>query len=212
MKKALMPSGLNARTIPLGIGRGIRLDLDFATETRLFLGMYEVELNRHLKRICQPGTTTFDVGGQYGYDALVFAKLTGAPVFSFECDRRSFERLTRTVTLNPRLAPLVEPVQAMVGTGRNGTISVDDYAASTVMPDFIKVDVEGAEVDVLRGATNTLADNHPALVVEVHSADLEQACGRLLVEHGYGPRVVNQRRFLSDYRPTDEVNRWLVAI
>jgi len=187
------------------------MDVDFATETRLYLGMYEVELNRHLRRICQPGTTTFDVGGQYGYDGLVFAKLTEARVVSFECDASSFERLTRTVKLNPRLAPLVEPVQAMVGTGRDGTVSIDEYTARKFTPGFIKVDVEGAELDVLRGARGTLANRHPALIVEVHSASLEQHCGRLLVEHGYRPRIVNQRSFLSDHRPTDQVNRWLVA-
>jgi hypothetical protein len=187
------------------------MDIDFARETRLYLGIYEVELNRHLWRICLPGTKTFDVGAQYGYDALVFAKMTGTRVVSFECDAGIFGRMTHTIQLNPKLAPLVEPVQAMVGSGRDGTVSIDEHSAKTFTPDFIKIDVEGAELDVLRGAANVLATRRPALVVEVHSAHLEQQCGRLLVEYGYHPVIVNQRRLLADYRPTDEVNRWLVA-
>lgn len=211
LKSALMPSGLQVRTLPMGIGRGIRMDIDFSHETRLYLGLYEIELNRHLVRICQPGVKTFDVGGQYGYDALIFAKLTGAQVVSFECDDAAFDRLGRTVDLNPTLGPLVRPIRAAVGTGRDGSISIDEYCADSFVPDFIKVDVEGAEFDVLRGAASTLVTRHPALVVEVHSAHLEERCGMLLLEHGYRPRVISQRRLWPDFRPTDEVNRWLVA-
>lgn len=211
LKKATLPAGLKARTIPVGVARGIRMDIDFAHETRLYLGIYEIELNRHLARICTRGTKTFDVGAQYGYDALVAAKMSSATVVAFECDLSVFERLSHTIQLNPTLSPLIEPVNAMVGTGRDGTVTIDEYSAKTLVPDFIKIDVEGAELDVIRGATNVLATRHPALVVEVHSADLEQQCGQLLVEYGYRPLVVNQRRVLPDYRPTDDVNRWLVA-
>jgi hypothetical protein len=48
-------------------------------------------------------------------------------------------------------------------------------------------------------------------VVEVHSTELERACGRLLVELGYRPVIVNPRRVLPDYRPGLALNRWLVA-
>ena len=38
-------------------------------------------------------------------------------------------------------------------------------------PDAIKVDVEGNELAVLRGAADTIADARPLLVIEVHGAD-----------------------------------------
>jgi hypothetical protein len=34
-------------------------------------------------------------------------------------------------------------------------------------PDLIKIDVEGAEIAVLRGASNLLRERHPTLIVEV---------------------------------------------
>ncbi len=52
----------------MGIGRGLRMEIDFRRgQTRLYLGLYEVELNGHLRELCRPGYRSFDVGGQLGY-------------------------------------------------------------------------------------------------------------------------------------------------
>lgn len=67
-------------------------------------------------------------------------------------------------------------------------------------------------MDVLRSAERLLTARRPAMIVEVHSAELERECGELLVDHGYGMTIVNQRKLAPDYRPTRELNRWLVAI
>ena len=42
---------------------------------------------------------------------------------------------------------------------------------------FIKMDVEGAEPQVLRGAARLLADDRPAILSELHPAQLERASG-----------------------------------
>lgn len=52
-------------------------------------------------------------------------------------------------------------------------------------PDLIKIDVEGAEVDVLKGARNVMAKHHPILLIEVHSLELGQECHTLLDAAGY---------------------------
>jgi FkbM family methyltransferase len=50
-------------------------------------------------------------------------------------------------------------------------IALDDYARlHDCVPDFVKVDVEGAEAEVLRGATAIARDHGPLFVVEVHHA------------------------------------------
>lgn len=49
------------------------------------------------------------------------------------------------------------------------TITLDNFCLEAgVRPDLIKIDVEGAELLVLRGAVSTLAESHPALIVAVH--------------------------------------------
>lgn len=50
---------------------------------------------------------------------------------------------------------------------------------------FMKVDVEGAEVMVLRGATKFLATRHPLLMVECHTAENYEAAVASLRRLGY---------------------------
>jgi FkbM family methyltransferase len=67
------------------------------------------------------------------------------------------------------------------------TIRLDDVIEDQV--DFIKMDVEGAEIEVLKGAMQILEVCHPAIVMEVHPIKpLEEWWGRLmdvLVPLGY---------------------------
>ena len=47
-------------------------------------------------------------------------------------------------------------------------ISIDKYIANTgAQPDFIKIDAENAEYDILKGMSNTLSDIRPAITLEV---------------------------------------------
>lgn len=49
-------------------------------------------------------------------------------------------------------------------------LALDDYARFTgKQPDFIKIDVEGAEAQVLNGMQSILANFHPLVAVEIHS-------------------------------------------
>ena len=48
-------------------------------------------------------------------------------------------------------------------------VSLDDFTRSAPAPDLIKCDVEGAEVEVFRGARRLLAEKRPAILCEIHS-------------------------------------------
>jgi len=52
------------------------------------------------------------------------------------------------------------------------TITVDQYVADTgILPNVLKIDVEGFEFDVLQGAADTLA-TRPKIFLEIHTAEL----------------------------------------
>lgn len=55
-------------------------------------------------------------------------------------------------------------------------VSLDDViAAGAPVPDVMKLDVEGAEGDVLRGASALLAEHRPIIVCELHDTNEEVA-------------------------------------
>jgi FkbM family methyltransferase len=57
-------------------------------------------------------------------------------------------------------------------------------------PDIVKIDVEGAEYDVLAGAADTLRRWQPTVLLEAHSAPLEEECARALRDLAYRVRRI----------------------
>jgi len=65
--------------------------------------------------------------------------------------------------------------------------SLDSLLADNVfsLPSLVKIDVEGAEADVLAGATKLLAGGSPILFIEAHSPALEKKCKDILRKANY---------------------------
>jgi len=154
---------------------------------------------RAFRDAVRPGATALDVGANLGAYSLLLGLWTGPEgrVFAFEPAASAFDGLTRHVQLN-RLDAVVRPVASAVGdreatarllvagTAGESRLAVDtdlQPAMSVAMtsidafcarhqltPDFIKVDVEGWELAVLRGARQTIKTRGPemALFVEMH--------------------------------------------
>lgn len=73
------------------------------------------------------------------------------------------------------------------------TLSLDEAAETlAVVPDVIKIDVEGAELRVLKGAKNLLGGVRPALLLSVHSAQLREDCLQFLESVGYHSQPLNK--------------------
>ena len=87
------------------------------------------------------------------------------------------------------------------------TARLDNLVASGAYPapDVIKIDVEGAELSVLKGAATTLRKYHPAVLIEAHSVALANGCESLLGNLGYSIRRIE--RSAGD----DEAPRHLVC-
>jgi FkbM family methyltransferase len=59
-------------------------------------------------------------------------------------------------------------------------------------PRIMKIDVEGAEVEVLQGAKHTLQKSRPLLFIEAHSRRLAAECSNLLTDSGYRVGVLEK--------------------
>lgn len=64
-------------------------------------------------------------------------------------------------------------------------VALDDYIAKHPAPDLIKCDVEGAEVEVFRGASQILATHKPEIICELHSPECRESITQLLNHAGY---------------------------
>jgi len=92
-----------------------------------------------------------------------------------------------------RLAELPgTPASVGVGTIDVEVAAIDDLigAGRIPPPSVMKIDIEGAEVEALRGAAATLRDHRPALLMEMHGRAAEVAAS--LEPLGYRASIVGQ--------------------
>ena len=66
------------------------------------------------------------------------------------------------------------------------TSTLDNFTRySSIFPDVMKIDVEGAEVKVLQGAHNLLEDGRTRMIISTHNESLKSECTRLLRSYQY---------------------------
>jgi FkbM family methyltransferase len=92
----------------------------------------------------------------------------------------------------PLLRRALEGVEVAVTT--QGVISTEQTAPP---PNAIKCDVEGAEVEALRGAEKLLRTHHPWIVCEMHSETNEQDSRKFLRRLGYRIGSVESNHVLA---------------
>lgn len=160
----------------------------------------------------EPGDSVVDGGGGWGETALFFADAVGPSgrVLCFEFVAENVALIERNLTENPDLSGRIQLVRHPVwshsgarlhfnaagpltavteagGTEQAESLSIDDLARRGGGPiDFIKLDVEGAEMRALRGAAQTLEQDRPRLAIAVyHSIRDFVEIPRLLHDLGY---------------------------
>jgi FkbM family methyltransferase len=181
-----------------------------ASDHGCWLGSYEYEKRVRFEQAVKPGHTVYDIGANVGFYTLLASRLTwpGGRVIAFEPWGPNLAFLRRHVEMN-RLAN-VTVMSAAVGErpgtlrfapgiagslghlSASGTIEVpvvgiDAFVAAGTAPppDVIKMDIEGGEVDALRGAANVLATAKPVLFLATHSDVLHHACVQIVRGAGY---------------------------
>jgi FkbM family methyltransferase len=166
---------------------------------------------------CWSGMLLFDIGAHFGVFSLTAAKLGGKAV-AIDPSPISCRMLSRQAVLN-NCAEKVQTLQAavsdsncVVGMLSSGVftpgyfkitpgrlpnelietraLTVDDMSRQFGAPTHVKIDVEGHETAVLRGAKQTLERFAPLLFLELHNEMVRSASGdpsQCLIElHKFG--------------------------
>lgn len=188
------------------------------------LDIQEGQIRPWLKNVPEGGVC-IDVGAFIGDTALTMAKHVGydGVVIAIEPNPEAYECLKynmehsevmsiNTLTVNKAIGPAEgEPATLMKDTNagaswlsRHGsgglyTMPLDKIAESLVKGriHFIKIDVEGWEVEVLKSAQEILARDKPDLLIEVNHGALERQGATMkditdiLLAHGYGWQITD---------------------
>jgi FkbM family methyltransferase len=174
-----------------GVGAGLRFDATGGIPGYLLGTSDEPEQNA-LKSLLGRGQVFYDIGANIGFYSTMAARIVGPEghVYAFEPFPASAISIRRNACLNgfEDIVSVIEQiVLAECGTahlvlgaispyhhvGATGmeiaAISIDEFTKEHRPPDVVMIDVEGVELEVLRGMRGTLERHRPSILCEVHS-------------------------------------------
>ncbi len=164
-----------------------------------------------------------DVGGYIGDSAIIFSKYTNKKVYSFEPSSKNIELMNKTISMNKKdnIVPvnlglesksqeIKIPLEVSVlirtdaaadtkdlseETSETAKITtLDQYVSENKLDvGLIKVDIEGAEQDFLKGAENTIKQQKPFLLLSIYHNPSDFFNIKPLIESwdlGYNFRIV----------------------
>lgn len=177
-----------------------------------WVGTYEVARLHTFGSVVTQNSVVYDVGANVGIYSLLASLRAGSSgrVYAFEPLERNLRYLRRHVTLNnlQNCVILEKAVCNREGTvpfsaarwnssmarlSPEGEILVPSTTLDACIygemsfrpPDIIKIDVEGAELEVLEGANRALTEFHPKIFLETHGTQLHANCRAFLMGKGY---------------------------
>lgn len=174
-----------------------------------WLGIYEYQKQRRVSHEVRPGTVFYDIGAHVGFYSLLASVLVGSgKVFAFEPLPRNLDYLRQHLALNHVTNVDILPFAVSDSTstahfrveqtsfeGRLSseggiavsTITLDSLVESgrILPPNYIKMDIEGSELQALQGARKIFQQHRPVLFLATHSRQLHNECCRLLESWGY---------------------------
>ena len=123
----------------------------------------------------------YDIGATLGEYGLKCAK-EGARVFTFELEKEPYNAIGKHIRLN-RFEDQMVSFNCKVDNDKN---SIDSFIKKTKKaPTLIKMNLEGNEEEVLKGAKRTLNKYKPRIILATQSPELKKDCINFLKARGY---------------------------
>jgi FkbM family methyltransferase len=207
-----------------------RLNPNNYVESDLFwLGSKDLWELYHAKRFLSPGCVIFDIGANFGYYSCVLGSTLNmnCTIYSFEPFPSNYERLIANISLNNMESCIhayrlglsdSEGTASMKSNPANtGAAYVDVRDGDTILTTidhfsdkkaikhiaFIKIDVEGFELFVLRGGEKTIKSSKPVILIELNPPTLmrlglnPQDVVDKLTDYGYSLFVPNRQKLVK---------------
>jgi len=204
-------------------------------------GIYDLAVSEVLWRLIEPGDFVLDIGANIGYTVNICSSKAGSKgkVWAFEPNPLLASRLTKNIQFNkfknntlfrialsdenkdgylvlPDLYNNNEGV-AFIGSQQNErTIKValkklDDLLPENTVVDVLKIDVEGHELSVFKGAKNALKHKLIRNIVFEDHSEFPSPVATLLMNNGYDIFRIEKGWFnigLKDPRSVSKVSAW----
>ena len=206
-----MPQG-TALPILTGPLRGKRWILR-AGNYSCWLGTYELRKQQLFAAELSGANVVYDIGAHAGFYSMLAAVATAPTgrVYAFEPFQTNVGHLRRHTTINGLSIEVIEAAVAdwdgtaafqagedsytgkLQGSGQDIEVTTVDAFRTRQgadCPDLIKIDVEGAELLVLKGAAETLSTCKPTIFVAVHGPDVGRDCIEFLRAFDYEPTPI----------------------
>jgi hypothetical protein len=215
--KSLLPDRPVPMRIWCGPFRGARVVMNPRDSLRKILGLYEHELNRWLEQALRRVMRVIDVGANDGYftfgSAATFRRLgkTGE-IIGFEPQAHHVRKLKDSIAGQGRSDISIKIIHALVGRDvDDGVTTLDALHTTDRRNTLVKIDVEGAELDVIMGAGSWLNPSN-LFVIEVHEEKFLTKLKETFAERGHRLLQIDQRPLpLLGRDIRDENNWWLVS-
>lgn len=211
--KYLAPKDQFVHLVDFGPAKGLKLLIRLPNDKNMWKGTYENEFCKRLHENVVQGDVCYDIGAFRGYTAGVLALAGASSVLAFEPMPKNQQTILQLIENNPKLPirlikkavsdsnkkqllhinqdesmnQLVQGRQEIDKTCLSvETTTVDLTAEQTgLWPHILKIDVEGWEEFVLRGAQAALTKSVRAVFLEIHNRQAEERCLAVLEAAGF---------------------------
>lgn len=215
----ILPDNAVVRVVR-GPARGMRWIAGSSTHG-FWLGYWELENQRRFASRLDAGDVVYDIGAHVGLYTLLSSRRVGPTghVYAFEPSPRNADYLRYHIELN-RLTncTVIEAAVSMSscslafdpteldsaghlsksGALKVRAISIDEFASNARPPTSMKINAEGAEMDVLNGGQATVSRCRPFIFLSTHSDELNCGCWKFLQSRGYSPERISSDKIWAE--------------
>jgi FkbM family methyltransferase len=205
--------------------KGVKLIIDPLMPNFHFWKDVEIEAHFIYDTFIKDGDTVFDIGGNVGlHSSYITNRFKQSKIVAFEPLPENAQYFRKVISLN-KFAN-IQLVEKAIGketgkvffdrdknnhqghiTAEHSDLSVDvvtldDFIATNqISPNFIKVDVEGFEGDVVDGYFKTVSLSKPFMLIEIHSMEQAKRVGHFFRTNDYAIYRLADKSEWKDYKP-----------